>query len=445
MIVHQELNGKENCLNRDGSIQDRSRILFLNRSYWPDAEATGQLLTELCEDLTGRFDVSVLAGQPNQNPNGETYNRSRHQERNGVLIERVRHPQWSKRSLIGRAINLIGFLFAATFRSLRISRPDFVIVETDPFMLPMLGRWLKWWHGSRLIVYLQDLYPDVAVVLEKVREGWLTRLIRWQLTAAYRQADAIVVLSGDMKNTLINWGIESSRIVCIENWVDTSSVFPVKTKNAFRERFGLHSKFIVMHSGNMGLSQYLDNVLKAADLLGDRTDIEVFLVGDGATRRGLEETAIQFDLNNVRFLPYQPREELAQSLSAADIHLISMHPEVHRCLMPSKLYGILASGSPVLAIAAEESELARSIDEFQIGFTVPPGDPVALAERLRWCADHRIELVEMGERARSVAVEHYDRKRQTSRFADLILNISNGVVEPNSPRSNQKNKPVGRI
>ena len=204
MIVHQELNRKESRLNRDGSSQGGSRILFLNRSYWPDAEATGQLLTELCEDLTERFDVSVLAGQPNQNPKGETYDRSRCQERNGVFIERVRHPQWSKRSLIGRAINLIGFLFAATFRSLRISRPDFVIVETDPFMLPMLGRWLKWWRGSRLIVYLQDLYPDVAVVLEKVREGWLTRFIRWQLMAAYRQADAIVVLSGDMKNTLIN-------------------------------------------------------------------------------------------------------------------------------------------------------------------------------------------------------------------------------------------------
>jgi len=406
--------------------------MFLNRSYWPDAEATGQLLTELCEDLSGRFDVTVIAGQPNHNPTNAIFSRCQREQHNNVTIERVWHPQMGKRSMLARAVGLIGFLVAATGRAFRVTSPDVVVVETDPFMLPWLGRWLKWWHGCRFIVYLQDLYPDVAVVLGKVREGWLTRFLRWRLTEAYRRADAIVVLSGDMKARLVAWGLDANKIHCLENWVDTSLVFPAKVDNLLRQRERLQDRFVIMHSGNMGLSQYLDNVLNAAALLSDRTELQILLVGDGATRRPLEEQAALLKLNNVRFLPYQPREELAQSLSAADVHLISMHPEAHHCLMPSKLYGILASGSAIVAITAEDSELAQIIRQEQVGLIVPPGDPQKLADQLRWCAEHRDELRRMGERARQCSVRNYDRKRQTARFGSLLVQPAARVVDLSS-------------
>ncbi len=399
------------------------RVMFLNRSYWPDAEATGQLLTELCEDLASSFEVTVVAGQPNQNPRGEKFARNSRECHNGVFIERVLHPQWGKRLIVARAVNLIGFLVSATVRAFRVTAPDIVVVETDPFLLPLLGRWLQSWRGSRLVIYLQDLYPDVAVTLGKVREGWLTRFLRWRLLQSYRRATIVVVLSQDMKNRLVNWGLDESRIACIENWVDTAAVFPVKDRNAFREREALQDRFVVMHSGNMGLSQYLDNVVSAAALIGDRPEIEILLVGDGATRRNLVSQANELRLKNVRFLPYQPRDELADSLSAADLHLISMHPEAHHCLMPSKLYGILASGTAVLAITAENSELAQLIREQKIGIAIAPGDPALLATSLRWCVEHREELREMGRRARIVAVENFDRKRQTARFGSLLAQV----------------------
>ena len=176
----------------------------------------------------------------------------------------------------------------------------------------------------------------------------------------------------------------------------------------------------------MGLSQYLENVLEAAKLLADRGDIEILLVGDGATRGSLEIRANELELKNVRFLPYQPRDQLAQSLSAADLHLISMHPQVHRCMMPSKFYGILASGTPVLAITSRESQLAQLIEENAVGFTTTPNDSRELAEKLRWCADHRDDLVEMGKRARMMAVQNYDRAHQTSRFAHLLGDVISG-------------------
>ena len=398
------------------------RVLFLNRSYWPDAEATGQLLSELCEDLADQFEITVICGQPNQNPKNEPFCRNGRENHCGVTIERVRHPQWGKKFLPARAANLVGFLFTATVRAFCISRPNIVVVETDPFLLPILGTWLKWRHGSRLVVYLQDLYPDVAVELGKVKEGWLTGFLRWRLKLAYHRANPIVVLSGDMKNRLVKWGLDGSRIVCLENWVDTSAVFPIKQSNLLREKQQLQDRFVVMHSGNMGLSQHLGNVLDASALIQDRTEIAMLMIGDGADRKNLEELAKKLKLNNVRFLPYQPREDLAQSLSAADLHLISMDPQTHHCLMPSKFYGILASGTAVLAVTAQDSELATLIHEHQVGLTVSPGDPHALATSLRWCCDHREELALMGKRARSLAVNQYDRKRQTARFAELALN-----------------------
>jgi colanic acid biosynthesis glycosyl transferase WcaI len=405
------------------------RVLFLNRSYWPDAEATGQLLTELCEDLSGQFEITVVAGQPNQNPRNETFAGNHAEKHNGVTIERVLHPRWSKRSLFGRAMNLIGFLVTASVRSFRLSRPDVIVVETDPFMLPLLGSWLKWWHGSRFVVYLQDLYPDVAVVLDKVREGWLTKFLRDRLTQAYRRADVIIVLSSDMKNRLIRWGLDAAKIACVENWVDTNLVFPVKEDNALRKRLNLHHHFVVMHSGNMGLSQYLNYVLDAASLIQEHNHISILMVGDGATRISLEEQATRLQLKNIRFLPYQPRDELAISLSAADVHLISMHPEVHHCLMPSKLYGILASGTAVIAITAEDSELAQIIKDYRIGLAVPPANPETLAKAIHWCAAHPDELRQMGQRARALAVAQYDRKGQTEKFAEFLIPPSNDVRE----------------
>src|SRR5262245_24054423 len=146
------------CSSAAGGTQ-RPRVLFINRSYWPDAEATGQLLTELCEDLAASFDVSVIAGQPNSNPTGANFCRRGLEQRHGVHIHRVAHTRFPKKSLIGRAANLLSFLMAAFWTAFRVPRPDIVIVETDPFLLAFLGDWLKFWHGCRHVVYLQDIYP----------------------------------------------------------------------------------------------------------------------------------------------------------------------------------------------------------------------------------------------------------------------------------------------
>jgi len=127
-----------------------------------------------------------------------------------------------------------------------------------------------------------------------------------------------------------------------------------------------------MYSGNMGLCQALDQVVEAADCLRHRTDVSIVMVGDGASRARLEQAARDRQLTNIRFLPYQPHADLAISLSAADLQLVPLDARVTGCLVPSKLYGILAAGVPALVIADARSEAARVVREAEVGQVVPP-------------------------------------------------------------------------
>lgn len=404
----------------------RPSILVLNRSYWPDAEATGQLLTELCEDLSETFDVTVIAGQPNQNPQGAQFKRWGAERHQGVTIRRVPHLKLGKRSLVARALNMITYLAWAAGLATFGSRPDVVIVETDPFLLPLLGRCLKWRHRCKLVVYLQDIYPDIAIAMGKVREGWLTRFLRRRLVAAYRAADRVIVLGADMRAVLSDAGVPADRITCLPNWVDTRRIYPVKTGNEFRLREQLDGQFVVMYSGNIGLCQNLDEVLAAAERLRIRRDVQFVMVGDGASRARLEQSSRERQLSNVRFLPYQPLATLAHSLSAANLHLVPLDARVTGRVVPSKLYGILAAGTPALVVADEWSEASRVVRDAAAGRVVPPGNPERLAEMIAWCADHRSELEVMGRRGRRLAEQEYDRKTTTGRFAKLLNNVLAG-------------------
>jgi colanic acid biosynthesis glycosyl transferase WcaI len=194
--------------------------------------------------------------------------------------------------------------------------------------------------------------------------------------------------------------------------------------NPFRAEHGLDDRFVVMYSGNMGLAHTLTPILEAATALRQNPHVCFVFIGDGARRAELEAGVAARQLASVRFLPYQPRERLAESLSAADVHLISMQPEATGLLMPSKLYGILASGSAVIAIADPQSELAELIQERTLGYVCDPRTPDGGAERLAYVinflVDNPAEVRSLGQNARQIAEVEFDRSIQTARFAAML-------------------------
>ena len=238
---------------------------------------------------------------------------------------------------------------------------------------------------------------------------------------SYRSADRVLVLSRDMRRRMIEWGIRPERIVCLPNWVDTRLVRPIKGVNAFREQHKLKNDFVVMYSGNLGLCQRLEDVVTAASHLRDRRDIHFLLIGEGSLKTQLREQVVTLGLPNVRFLPYQPKSKLADSLSAANLHLVPLDPRVASCLMPSKLYGSLASGTPIAAIAPDDCELAEVIRDHKVGVVIPPGEPEKLANAIVSLAVRPEDCQQMGARARRLAEAEYDRRAGTSQFRAMLV------------------------
>ncbi len=405
-----------------GHNSPRPRILFVNRSYWPDAEATGQLLTDLCEALVDKFDVSVLCGQPNSNPGHSDYAPSGLQVRNSVNIHRLKHTRFCKSNRYGRLTNLLSFTMAVRRWLAKSNAFDLVVFETDPFLLPLVVAPASRKMGAPYMAYLQDIYPDIAIRLGKAKDNFATRQLRNRLAATYRSASRVIVLGESMKNELLKWGIASSQFEVIPNWVDCDRVKPTKANNAFRLQNNWDDDFVVMHSGNMGLSQNLAALIKSVDHDAFPRHARLVLIGGGADESRLKMLAASRKRSGcIQFFPYQPRESLSVSLSAADIHVVSVDQRIGGTLMPSKLYGILASGSPVLAVTTADSDLAREVTSHRVGIAATSHDPGEIASAIAALAElPSHEMHQMRTRARQLAKSNYDKAICIGRFSDLL-------------------------
>ena len=419
------------------------RILFLNRSYWPDAEATGQLLTDLTEDLAARGgldrggappEVAVVCGRPNWNPSGERCKPFGTEVRRGVTVHRVWHTRWNKGTLRGRAVNFTTFLIAAVLRGLFSRRADVVVVETDPFLLAFAGVLLKLRHRAKLVIYAQDVHPELGLAIERVPDWRSVRLLGAALRRSYLWADRVVVLCRDMRDTFVGFGVEPAAVEVIPNWTCTAAVRPVRPFNPFRERHDLEGRFVVMHSGNMGATQQLETVVDAARRLRGREDVSFLFVGGGTSTAGLKERAA--DLPNVRFLPYEPKHKLAESLSAANLHVISIDPRAVPFMMPSKLYGVLASGTACVAVAPAACELAQTVHGRGVGWVCEPGDAAGLANRIGRLADDPAKTEAAGRLARELSAE-FDRSVVTARFAAMLGRL----LGPEDPERSEPARP----
>ena len=424
----RELDYFEEASERESSLESkipvgRTRVLFLNRSFWPDREATGQFLTELCDDLSTDHEVTIVAGPSYHTKDGNAagfrlWSRERHGK---VTIIRTWGTRFSKSNLAGRLVNLGTYYLLAAIVAFRLPRPDVIVAETDPPLLGALAAVLKRRWGCRLVYNVRDLYPDIAEVTGGVRSPFLLDLLRRGNDYAYQRSDLIVTLGHDMARRIVDKGVPPDKVVVVPDWVDCGRIRPLDS-NPFRRSFG--DKFVVMYSGNIGLSQQLETVLEAADRLRADERILFAIIGEGARKKWLQERARAMGLTNVTFLPYQPLEKLGESLSAADLHLIPLAAGAAGCLVPSKIYGILAAGRPFIAMMEESAEVAQIARDDAVGFVVLPGSVEALSGAIREAVDSPERLRQMGARARRLAEMRFDRIKVTRMFGSMLTGIT---------------------
>lgn len=346
----------------------KKSLTILNRVYLPDEAATGQILAELAERL-GRsgWAVTVVTSQTvMSSPLAE--------EINGVQVKRIKGLPFTRASHLRRAFSYLSLYPALFWRVLTAGRTDVIIAMTDPPLLLVLGPLLAFLKRAKLVHWAQDLYPEVAETLGVIgHEGLASRFLRWLSTRSLKQYDRIVCIGRCMQDRLHARGIRDSSIAIIPNWADTEKVQPlVRAENPFRQKTGVNDSPVVMYSGNLGLAHHFDAIIDAAAILAaEHPEVLMLFVGGGPRLPDVKSSVEQRGLQNVRFLPFQPKESLAESLSAADIHLACMQEEMNGLVVPSKVYGILAAGRPCVFLGPSESEVARVVVDFACGSVLP--------------------------------------------------------------------------
>jgi glycosyltransferase involved in cell wall biosynthesis len=352
------------------------KLRLLSLYFYPDIATTGQLLTELAVGLTEKgFSVQVITAQPTYEKN--TVARNEHYK--GVDIARVWSTQLNKNSFLGKVVNSVSFFMSALMSVLlSADRSPLLIVSNPPF-LPLIGALSNMIHGTRFIFLVHDVYPDIAVRLQYLKHGGVIHRI-WNGVnkIILKRAASIIVLSSTMKNQIehkCNFSMAAKPpIDVIHNWADGEYIKPLpKDANSFLKSIGLESKFVVQYSGNHGLFHKLETIILSAEKCVD-PEIAFLFIGDGGKKQTLMQMTRERDLKNVVFLPYQKYETLPQSLTAAAIAIVTLEENIEGLAMPSKLYSILASGTPVIALCDADSSVADIIREAQCGYVVSQGD-----------------------------------------------------------------------
>ena len=396
-------------------------MLVLNQYYWPGVEATAQLLTELCEALAEELDVRVVTGVLHGYED-----EPRRTERNGVQIVRVPSTSFERSKLLARAANYGTYLTNALVSGLSGPRPDVVVCMTDPPIVADVALLVARRYRVPLVVISQDVFPEIAVQLKRLENPAVMTVLRFLVSVYLRRADRVVAIGETMRLRLEEKGAPPDRVRVIPNWVDTTRLTPLEHDNRWSTERGLEGKFVVMHSGNVGHAQDLDSLVRAATFLRDLDDLAIAIIGTGARHAELVALAELLEVEQVRFLFYQPRKRLSESLSAADVHVVGLAPGLAGYVVPSRLYGVLAVGRPVIAAADAESETAQIVARIGCGIVVPPGRPELLARAIRDTHDGRYDLEEMGRLGRAWVETEADRRVAVQRYRDLLHEVARG-------------------
>jgi colanic acid biosynthesis glycosyl transferase WcaI len=404
--------------------RERPRLLVFNQYYWPGVEATGQLLSQLCSGLASDFEVTVVTGKLRDVPaipaELRTSGRTEHE---GVEVVRVASTAFDRRRLLLRALNYVTFLASSLWTGLRAKRPRAVLCMTDPPIIANAALVVAHRFRSPLVVVSQDVFPEIAVQLRRLENPVVVGLLRRAIHYYLARADRVVAIGDTMRRRLVEKAADPARVRVIPNWVDTEELTPEPRENEWARAHGLAGRFVVMHSGNVGHAQNLDVLVRAATFLRDLDDLVIAIVGDGARRAELEALAELLEADLVHFLPYQPRDVLPMSLSAADVHVVGLAHGLSGYVVPSRLYGVLSVARPVIVAADAESETAQVVAQVGCGLVIPPGRPELLAAAVRRAHDAEIDLEEMGKRGRAYVRQEADRKVAVARYRELISEL----------------------
>ena len=407
-------------------MEDNRRIWVISEVYYPDEAGGAHFMTQLAEGLTQFFDVSVLCGYPSYTHRGDALPVK--SIRNKVMLERCYGTFFNRKIFIFRLINILTISVSIFFKTLyKIRRQDIVIVVTTPPLLPFVVLVACILRRTKCILRIDDVYPEALIAAGIInQQSKAASFLSWMNRLLYSNVDRIVVLGRDMKHLIVKKLKKChDKTIIIQNWADLDVVFPApKSENFLLQELGLANKFIVQCAGNMGLAQDIETMFKAIGLLKENVNIHFLFIGSGAKRQLMENEVSDKKLSNVTILDQRNRSDQHNFLNACDIAMVSLIYGMKGAGVPSRMYNIMASGKPIIAISEFESELSMVIEEEKVGWSVLPGNFTHLAEVILEAYSNHSTLVEMSGRARAAALTKYSSKLLIDKYYEMIKNMS---------------------
>lgn len=408
-------------------------VLLISAYFPPDTGSAAHLFYELGAALVARgHRVAVVTGMPGYHAQGplERYH-GRLWLREGVEgmdVLRVAVPRPPRRVMVGRALWQLSSAAALFLGALRQPRSDVAMVYSPPLPLGLSAWALRRLRGTPFVLNVQDLFPRSVIDLGLLRSHAIIRLFEALERFVYRRATAIVVHSAGNRAHIVGKGAAVEKVAVVPNWVDTDFIRPGERMNGIRAQHGLGDAFVVSFAGVLGYAQDLDVVLEAARRLGDQPapgsrPLVWLIVGDGVEKPRLEQKARAMGLDNVRFLPMQPRHAYPAVLQASDVSLTTLQRSVRTPVVPSKIVSIMAAGRPVVAALDLGGDAPRLVAEARCGLCVSAADAGALADAVLALYRDPALCAELGHSGRRYAEEHLSLAACAARYEALFRDI----------------------
>jgi len=402
-------------------------ILLIHQAFAAIDEPGGTRHHEIAQKLTERGHEVTIIASPVSYLTGKSVRENipwveKQEAEPGINVLRAYIYPALHRSFVHRVFSFLSFMISSFFIGLAVKDIDLVWGTSPPIFQSVTAWALARLKRVPFLLEVRDLWPAFAIAVGVLQQPILIHASEWLERFLYRHADQVVVNSPGFIDHLLFRG--AMHVELVPNGADTSMFDPQAKGEGFRHMHGLANRFIALYAGAHGMSNDLGVVLDAAEMLKDRDDIILVLLGDGKEKPALQSQARDTALTNLKFIPPIPKKEMPSALAAADACIAILKPiPLYATVYPNKVFDYMAAGRPV--VLAMEGVIREVIESANSGIAVPPGDPTALAEVIIYLADHPQDGIDMGLRGREYIRNHFDRPAQAEKFEHIIEKMVN--------------------
>lgn len=399
--------------------------IFIHTMYFlPQFGSAPILMNELASYFASKgYKVEVITTIPRQRSGSCKGRFYINEYSKGFRIKRF----WTNAgsSSISRLLAWSIYTLWTIFNILNIHKGDIVFLRLPPLQLGVTGILAARLKGAKVFLNVQDIHPDLSIESGILRNPiaikWAKAFERW----IYKNSDYILVISDGFKKNLRGKGVPEEKIYIIPNWVDVNFLRPLPKDNDVSKRLALEKKFVVMHAGTITLSSFisLEHIVDVAHILKENDDILFAIVGEGMKKKNLEEKVQRLQLSNVKFIPFQPQDDLPYLLAASDVLIVPLDIDKSQLSVPSKLCNFMAAGRPILGLAHEDSEIAKVINESKCGISVIPGNVNEIANAIINLKNSKNLRETLGHNGRRYAEIHFAKEKILALYEDLMLSL----------------------